>query len=123
MPLVAEALLAQGRDDEADAVLDGLGDDARGVPWQVRARTARARLLVRRGYTEDAITEARDAVLRAGALDDVNLSADAYAALADVLGRAGRADDAQKAREDAYARYVLKGNVVAAEAILASRRA
>jgi class 3 adenylate cyclase/tetratricopeptide (TPR) repeat protein len=123
VPLVAEALLAQGRDDEADAVLDGLGDDARGVPWQVRARTARARLLVRRGYTEDAITEARDAVLRAGALDDVNLSADAYAALADVLGRAGRADDAQKAREDAYARYVLKGNVVAAEAILASRRA
>jgi class 3 adenylate cyclase/tetratricopeptide (TPR) repeat protein len=123
VPLVAEALLAQGRDDEADAVLAGAEIDAHGVPWQVRLRTARARLLARQGRTDAAVADAREAVTRAAALDDVNLSADAYAALADVLDRAGRADEAQAARDDAYRRYALKGNVVAAEAIVTTRRA
>ena len=56
-------------------------------------------------------------------LDDVNLSADAYAALALVLEASGRDDEARTARAEAYERYVLKGNIVAADAIAASRRA
>jgi hypothetical protein len=70
-----------------------------------------------------ALEEARAAVERAALLDDVNLSADAYAALAFVLEASGRDGEASAAREEAHGRYVLKGNVVAADAISASRRA
>ena len=122
-PLLAEALIAQGREDEAGVVLGDADGDTHNIAWQVRLRTARARLLVSHGETEAAVDEARDAVTRAAPLDDVNLSADAYAALAHVLELVGRADEAQEAREQAYVRYVLKGNVVAAEAIASSRRA
>ena len=122
VPLVAEALLAQGREDQAEAVLAGSESDTHGVPWQVRLRTARARLLSRRGKTEAALADAQDAVDRAAALDDVNLSADAYAVLGDVLDQIGRSTEAKAARDDAYERYARKGNVVAAEAIVATRQ-
>ena len=122
VPLVAEALLAQGREDQAEAVLAGSESDTHGVPWQVRLRTARARLLSRRGKTEAALADAQDAVDRAAALDDVNLSADAYAVLGDVLDQIGRSTEAKAARNDAYERYARKGNVVAAEAIVATRQ-
>ena len=121
-PLMAEALLAQGREDEAEAILAGADREAHGVPWQVRLRTARARLLVRRGHWNAAVEEAQDAVGRAALLDDVNLSADAYATLAHVLDVAGTADEAQAARDRAHEGYVLKGNLVAAGGV-ASRRA
>ena len=81
----------------------------------MRLRTARARLLVSRGEVAPALEEARAAVERAALLDDVNLSADAYAALAFVLEASGRADEASAARDEAHGRYVLKGNVVAAD--------
>ena len=48
-PLLAEALLRQGRDDDAFAALDGIADEERrGIPWKVRLHTAQARLLARR---------------------------------------------------------------------------
>ena len=122
-PLVAEALLAQGRDGEAAAVLMDADGDAHSIPWQVRLRTARARLLAARGEVTAALDEAQAAVQRAALLDDVNLSADAYGALAQVLDISGRADEARNARDEAYERYVLKGNVVAAEAIASARHA
>ena len=122
-PMIAEALLAQGRDEEAAARLDGLDDAGRGIPWQVRARTARARLHARNARWESAVTEAQEAVVRAALLDDVNLSGDAYAALAEVLSAAGEADAARDALGEAAARYELKGNVVGAQAVLALRRA
>jgi len=125
LPLVAEALIAQGRETEAAPLLaDADADaDAHSIPWQVRLRTARARLLVSRAEVAPALEEARAAVERAALLDDVNLSADAYAALAFVLEASGRDGEASAAREEAHGRYVLKGNVVAADAISASRRA
>lgn len=122
-PLVAEALLAQGRDGEAAAVLMDADGDAHSIPWQVRLRTARARLLAACGEVTAALDEAQAAVQRAALLDDVNLSADAYGALAQVLDISGRADEARNARDEAYERYVLKGNVVAAEAIASARHA
>jgi hypothetical protein len=70
-----------------------------------------------------ALDEARAAVERAALLDDVNLSADAYSALALVLEASGMTDEASAARTAALGRYLLKGNVVAADAIAASRRA
>jgi tetratricopeptide (TPR) repeat protein len=123
LPLVAEALIAQGREAEAEPLLADVDADAHSIPWQVRLRTARARLLISHGEVGPALDEARAAVERAALLDDVNLSADAYAALAFVLEASGRADEATAAREAAFGRYVLKGNVVAADAIVASRRA
>ena len=121
-PLVAEALLAQGRVVEAETMLAGLSGDGHGVPWQVRLRTARARMLARRGERDAALLDAREAVSRASALDDVNLSADAHAALADVLEWTGSVDEAAAAREDARTRYLRKGNIVAAEGLAARPR-
>jgi len=121
-PLLAEALIAQGRGREAGAVLDDVDGDGHHVVWQVRLRTARARLLASRGEIDAALVEARESVDLAAPLDDVNLSADAYAALAHVLEVAGRDDDAQAARAQAHEGYVLKGNIVASERISSSRR-
>jgi class 3 adenylate cyclase/tetratricopeptide (TPR) repeat protein len=123
LPLVAEALIAQGREAEAEPLLADADADGHSIPWQVRLRTARARLLVSRHEVDAALAEAREAVERASLLDDVNLSADAYAALALVLDAAGRGDEASAARAEAHGRYVLKGNVVAAAAIAAPRGA
>ena len=53
----------------------------------------------------------------------MNLSADAFAALALVLEAGGRDEEASAARAEAHGRYVLKGNVVAAAAIAAPRSA
>jgi tetratricopeptide (TPR) repeat protein len=116
-PLLAEALLAQGRDDEAGQALAPIDDESHSIPWQVRARTARARLLVRRKEWDAAVAEAQDAVERASVLDDVNLSADAYAALADVLRACGRDAEARDAIEAAHTRYEIKGNVVGARSV------
>ncbi len=111
LPLVAEALIAQGREAEAEPLLaDADADaDAHSIPWQVRLRTARARLLVSRGEVASALEEARAAVERAALLDDVNLSADAYAALAYVLEASGRAGEASAAREEAHDALCAQG--------------
>jgi len=121
-PLMAEALLAQGREREAEALLAGVDGDAHSIPWQVRLRTARARLLARCGDGDTALVEANAAVDRAALLDDVNLSADAYAALAEVLEHMGQDAEARTAREAARERYASKGNLVAAEAMLTLHR-
>ena len=123
LPLIAEALVAQGREAEADTILADADGGSHSIPWQVRLRTARARLLVARGEVTALLDEAHAAVQRAALLDDVNLSADAYAALAHVLDVSGSGNEAQAARDEAYERYVLKGNVVAAAAIASRRRA
>jgi class 3 adenylate cyclase len=116
-PLLAEVLLRQGRDTEADAALADVADEQRGVPWRVRLRTARARLLVRGTDAARAVDLAHEAVALAGTLDDVNLSADAHAALADVLEHAGQPAQARAARHDARVLYERKGNIVAARAV------
>jgi len=80
-------------------------------------------LLVSRGEMARALDGAGAAGERAAGLDDVNVSADAYSALWRGLDAGGRDDEASTARAEAHARYVIKGNIVAADAIAASRRA
>jgi class 3 adenylate cyclase/tetratricopeptide (TPR) repeat protein len=76
----------------------------------------RARVLASRGKIDDAVEAAREAVARATG-DCVELSADAYCALADALRAAGQAEDAEGALRDALRLYDGKGNLVAAERV------
>ena len=128
-PDLALVLLAmEGRDQDALRVLE-LGEAAmidEDVDAQVRARSARARLHARFGDVALAERYARDAVARAWATDYANLRALSVEALADVLHRAGRIDEAAESLERAIEVQDAKGNIVAAEAdrrLLAERRA
>ena len=93
--VLARALVAQGRDDEALPLTEESerlgGDDLQtAIAW----RTVRARILARRGNVEAAIALARSAVALAEPTDALVDHAEARRALADVLAAAGRADDA-----------------------------
>jgi class 3 adenylate cyclase/tetratricopeptide (TPR) repeat protein len=74
----------------------------------------RARVLASRGELDGALGAAEDAVARAVAGDCVELSADAYRALADVRRALGHAEEASDALRDALRLYEAKGNIVAA---------
>ncbi|MDX6493333.1 MAG: hypothetical protein QOH02_1268, partial [Gaiellaceae bacterium] len=116
--LLADALLRQGRDDEAGAMLDesatlGTEDDA---DFQVRLGAVRAQLLARSGELEEAERVARAAVAVAEQTDYSELRGGALVALGHVLQAAGRLDEASKAVERALGLYEEKGNRVAAEA-------
>ena len=115
-PLLAEALLAAGRTDDADAALTAVDAERTPnlVPWQVKWRIARARILSRRG--EDGQELAREAVALAEHGDDLNLEAEALTAFAETLELAGTGGAAAEARERAAAAFERKGNVVAARA-------
>jgi class 3 adenylate cyclase/tetratricopeptide (TPR) repeat protein len=116
--LVAEALLAQGRPDEAAMLVDecegGVGDD---VPAQTLCRRTRAKLESARGNHELAIERAREGVKIAAGPDALNMHADALACLAEVLHAAGRAGEAADAARQARELYERKGNVVSARAV------
>ncbi len=128
-PELALVLLSNdGREQEAlEAIELGwssmIEDDA---DAQVRARSAKALYLSRIGEMGEAERLARDAVRRAWATEYVRLRALAAEALADVLFRGGRPDEAAEELEKAIEVHRAKGNVVAAEAdrqLLARRRA
>jgi class 3 adenylate cyclase/tetratricopeptide (TPR) repeat protein len=120
---LAEAVLRQGRDDEAEtlatfsasiAAPDDLGT-------QVLWRNAKATISARRGEVEDAERLAREAVSLAETSDDITTLGDALANLAAVLGLAGRHAEAEETLAQAIALYERKGNVSAAR--LARERA
>jgi class 3 adenylate cyclase/tetratricopeptide (TPR) repeat protein len=77
----------------------------------------RARVFTSRGDLAAATEAAQEAVARAAAGDCIELSADAYRALADVLQASGRAEDAEAALQDALRLYEAKGNLIAAERV------
>ena len=79
----------------------------------------RARLLARRGDNESAERVAREIVARVEETDFLNVQADAYTALGEVLGLAGKRDEASVALEQAIARYEQKENPVMAERVKA----
>jgi DNA-binding SARP family transcriptional activator len=115
--MLAEALGAQGRDEEALALtevseaLAAADDVAAHVQW----RTARGRALARRGELEEAERLAREALaLGRRTPDFLHLAADALMCLAEVLGAGGRRGEAATSAREALALYERKGNRVSA---------
>jgi class 3 adenylate cyclase/tetratricopeptide (TPR) repeat protein len=114
--LLGLALLQQERDDEAlkyaDLAAEWAADDD--IVSQVTQLAVRARVLAGRGDLARAETVARDAVERSRASDDPLLRGVALVALAVVLERADRAEEAADALREALAGHERKGNVVSA---------
>ena len=112
---LAQALLALGRDDEADQWL-GRGHEispsAEPLP-QMLSRQVRGKLLARRGELQEGERLAREAVALAAETDMLNANADALLDLAEVLALARQ--DARAELEQALALYERKGNLVMAE--------
>jgi tetratricopeptide (TPR) repeat protein len=114
--VLAQALLAQRRDEEAERFAE-LSEElapADELIAQVLWRGVRARCLAGRGLTEEAEVLAREAVALAETTDFLNDRADAMFDLATVLREAGRLKDARAAFAEGLRLYELKGNVVAA---------
>jgi tetratricopeptide (TPR) repeat protein len=112
--LLAQALYAQGRDDEALRFSE-LSEDAAApddLSAHVQWRAARAKVLARIGRSEEGETLAREAVALAEQTDFLVVHGDALVDLAEVLRLAGRATEAAPALRDAIRLYDRKGNVV-----------
>ena len=115
--MLADVASRQGRDKDAMRFAEesralSATDD---LDAQPRWRVALARTLARRGEHADAERLAREALTLLEPTDFIDLQADAFDALADVLRTAGRRDDAVAAVERALALHERKGNVVSAE--------
>jgi hypothetical protein len=113
--VLADAVLRQGRDAEADELTrlsewTASVDDATS---QVGWRAVRALTAARAGDVDAASLLAQEAVALACATDAPNLVGSACDALAAVLDLAGRDADAADARVRARAAYRAKGNVAA----------
>jgi len=111
--LLAHALCELGEDDEADQFSRACEEAAaeEDVFSQVLWRSARAKVLARRGEAEAAEAAAREAVAIAERTDLLNTQADALLDLAEVLAQAGRSDEARAAARDAAERFERKGNL------------
>jgi hypothetical protein len=114
-PLIAEALHAQGRFDEAARALEGVAAESGPsvAQWQARLRIVQARLATESGALDDAVDRAQASVVIAGRTDDLSLRADACSALAAALSAARRTSEGARALEKARSLYEAKGNVAA----------
>lgn len=114
---LAHALVAQGRDEEALELVEASTKAARSsdVVAQALRTAAEAKLVARRGNSEDAVTAAREAVALADATDYLNARARALCDLGEVLFLADRSDEAATVVEEAARLFEQKGNVASAE--------
>jgi len=115
--LLAQALHAQGRDEEALRFSE-LSQEAAApddLSAHVQWRAARAKVLACRGKIEEGEPLAREAVRLAAQTDFLVLHGDALVDLAEVLALAGRARECVPVLEEAVRLYERKGNVVSAE--------
>jgi predicted ATPase/class 3 adenylate cyclase/DNA-binding winged helix-turn-helix (wHTH) protein len=113
---LGQAVLAQGRDDDAERAA-GLSAELAAeddVLTQAVWRGVRATVLARRGGLAEAERLARQAVALAERTDLVNHQAETLAVLGAVLGLRGRHDDSQAALREALRLYEQKGNLMAA---------
>jgi class 3 adenylate cyclase/tetratricopeptide (TPR) repeat protein len=122
---VADALFAQGRLDEAEAVVDqadawAMEDD---TDPQIGWRRIKARVLATRGDLETAERLAREAVTIASRTDYLENRALACADLGFVLARAGRTDEARGALLESLELMERKGIAALAPRIRASLEA
>ena len=123
--LLAHALHAQGRDDDALRFAELSQENAApdDLFAHVQARAARAKVLAHGRNLKEAEVLAREAVALAGGTDFLVVHGDALTDLAIVLLQTDRAPEAVPALEQALRLYELKGNAVGraqAEQLLAS---
>jgi class 3 adenylate cyclase/tetratricopeptide (TPR) repeat protein len=114
--LLAVALHAQGRDEEAHqyTVVSEESASPDDLASQVFWRETRARVLARRQEVEDALRLGREAVDLASGTDFVSMHGDALVGLAEVLRVAGSPSESNEAAEQALALYEAKGDLVSA---------
>jgi class 3 adenylate cyclase len=120
---LSQTLYALGRYDEADRYAStsdeaGASDD---IATQVPVRGVQAKVAARRGRMAEAEDMARAAVELARSTDALGLRADAFMDLAEVLGLAGRTDEALTALDEAARLFEAKGNVASLERARAAR--
>jgi tetratricopeptide (TPR) repeat protein len=115
--MLAQALYDQGRDEEAEAQCDVSETAAPHEDFvtHVMWRGVRAKLLARAGRIEAAEALSREALDLIERTDLLTHQGDALLDLADVLGLAGRTDEAGEAARGALALYERKGNLVSAQ--------
>jgi len=113
--LLSQAVLAQGRLDEAEALTRTAEEAAAAddLTTQILWRGVRGRVLSERGEDAQAEILAREATSVAAETDDVNMRADALVDLAHVLRAAGRDAEAIAEASRAVEFYEGKGNAVA----------
>jgi tetratricopeptide (TPR) repeat protein len=113
---LAHAVHAQQRHDDAFALTDAIEAMPSLVDVYVRTRCrgARALTLGSIGRLHEAEKLARDAVELARGSDCLVLRGDTLVDLAEILGRAGRPEEAAAPLEEAVAFYERKGNIVSA---------
>jgi tetratricopeptide (TPR) repeat protein len=116
-PLLAEALLAQGQEDEAETLLELtsgwiIADDTEG---QILLAGARSKLAALRADAAGAEAFARAAVERSAKGDGLLEHASALVRLAEALELDKRGDEASAALREALLLYERKGNVIGAE--------
>jgi tetratricopeptide (TPR) repeat protein len=114
---LAQALYELDRLDEAETWTQrsrelGASDD---LATQALWRQAEAKLLARRGQTEEAERLAREAVAILNPTQSLDSRAESLVDLGTVLELVGKPDDARAALERALDLYERKGNVVMAE--------
>jgi class 3 adenylate cyclase/tetratricopeptide (TPR) repeat protein len=118
-PTLADALLMQGRDEEALALtqlterITNSWDAQPQIAWQ----RLRAKLLARGGEFEEGERLAREATALAARTDFLDDHAQAVADLAEVLRLAGRVKESAAALEEAIGLHERKGNLAAARTL------
>ena len=114
--MLAHALYAQGRYEEAEqfARISGEAAGAEDLTSNIMWRSARAKLLARRGDLDGALGLIGEARSLAERTDFLNIQADVQADRAEVLRLGGRGGEAAEALEEAARLYEKKGNRVAA---------
>jgi class 3 adenylate cyclase/tetratricopeptide (TPR) repeat protein len=115
--ILADVVYRQGRYDEADSLAElskrvTAPDD---LASQMLWRSVRAKIAARRGDFDVALTLAQEAAALADPTDAFHLHGDVRMDLAEVLGLAGRPEEAAVALKWAIALYEAKGITVLAE--------
>jgi predicted ATPase/class 3 adenylate cyclase len=113
---LAQALYAQARLEEADAVVLSAAAAATTYDFYTQAvwRGTRALILAGAGESEQAERLAREAVALSRETDWLNLAGDSLLALAEVLAAGGRTAEATAHASEALRRYREKGNKISA---------
>jgi class 3 adenylate cyclase/predicted ATPase len=116
---LAEALYAQAKYDAAEEAVTMCEQAASpdDLMSQVLARRMRAQLLARRGEFESAELIAHEAVRLVAPSDDITMTADTLAALAEVLRLRGKTTEAAEALHQAIRLQKQKGNAASVGAL------